>query len=315
MKGIFSFLRLIRSLNLIFIALTQYLIQFTIIKPILAQSGKETTLNDFDFFLLVLSTVFIAAAGYIINDYFDVKIDAINKPDRIYIDRTIRRRTAMLVHQVLTGSAVIIAFYVAWRAGNLKLAFIHPIVAALLWFYSTGYKRQVLIGNIIVSFLTALSVLIVALYERNLFNPENADVNTAAYTIFVLIFFYFLFAFLISMARELVKDMEDVEGDLRYGCKTLPIVIGIQRTKIVVYGISIVIAGFLVYLQFKQGRGGDFISVLNLFTTLEVPLAIAMYLLHKADSQKQFSLVSSVIKIVMLMGILTMVYFYYLMRK
>lgn len=315
MKGIISFLRLIRYINLLYIALTQYLVQYTIIEPILQQSGASTTLDVLHFSLLVLSTILIAAGGYVINDYFDVKIDAINKPRRIFIDRTIKRRTAMLLHQILTGTGVVVGFYVAWKAGNIRLGFIHPIVAGLLWFYSTGYKRQMFIGNLIVSFLTALVVMIVALFERHLFHPESVAINAAAYTIFILVFFYFLFAFLISMVRELVKDMEDVEGDERYGCKTLPVVLGVQKTKGVVYAITALMVAFLLYLQIRQASGGDFISVLNLFTMLELPLGISMYLLYKADSQKQFSLVSSVIKIVMLMGILTMVYFYYLMGK
>lgn len=170
-----------------------------------------------------------------------------------------------------------------------------------------------LVGNVIVAFLTALVVLLVALYERHLFHPGNVAENAAAYTIFILVFFYFLFAFLISLVRELVKDMEDVEGDERYGCKTLPVVLGVQRTKWIVYSICFLIIGFLIYIQSRQAAGGDFISVLNLFTMLELPLGIAMYLLYKADSQKHFAMVSSVIKLVMLLGILTMVYFYYLM--
>ncbi|MGB3074441.1 MAG: geranylgeranylglycerol-phosphate geranylgeranyltransferase, partial [Chitinophagales bacterium] len=222
MKGIISFLRLIRYVNLLYIALTQCLVQYTIIKPILGQAGVVPTLDVFNFSLLVLSTVLIAAGGYVINDYFDVKIDAINKPRRIFIDRTIKRRSAMLLHQALTGAGVLLGFYVAWKAGNIRLGFIHPIVSGLLWFYSTGYKRQLLIGNIIISFLTALVILIVALYEQHLFKPDTIAVNAAAYTIFILVFFYFLFAFLISLVRELVKDMEDVKGDELYGCKTLP---------------------------------------------------------------------------------------------
>lgn len=313
MKSIFYFLRLIRIVNLLYIGLTQYLVQYTIIKPILGQAEALPTLSDFHFFLLVMSTVCIAAGGYVINDYFDVKIDAINKPKRVFIDRTIKRRSAMLMHQLLSAAGMLLGFYVAWYSGNFRLGFIHPIVAGLLWFYSTGYKRQMLVGNVIVAFLTALVVLLVALYERHLFHPENAAENAAAYTIFILVFFYFLFAFLISLVRELVKDMEDVEGDERYGCKTLPVVLGVQRTKWIVYSICFLIIGFLMYIQSRQAAGGDFISVLNLFTMLELPLGIAMYLLYKADSQKHYSMVSSVIKLVMLLGILTMVYFYYLM--
>jgi 4-hydroxybenzoate polyprenyltransferase len=244
MKSILSFLRLIRYINLLYIAFTQYLIQYTIIRPILAQAGVAPTLDHLHFFLLVLSTILIAAAGYVINDYFDVMIDSINKPRRIVIDRTIKRRTAMLLHQFMTGAGVLIGFYVAWKAGNLKLGLIHPIVAGLLWFYSTGYKRQLLIGNIVVSFLTAMVVMIVALYEHHLFAPSDAGVNAAAYSIFIIIFFYFLFAFLISLVRELVKDLEDVEGDRQYGCRTLPIVAGVQNTKLAVYAVTTVIYCF-----------------------------------------------------------------------
>ncbi|MBA3648425.1 MAG: geranylgeranylglycerol-phosphate geranylgeranyltransferase [Chitinophagales bacterium] len=315
MKKIISFLRLIRYVNLLYIALSQYLVQYTIIVPILAQANAVPTLNPFTFFLFVFSTVLIAAAGYIINDYFDVRIDVINKPERIFIDRTIRRRTAMVLHQLFTGVGVLLSLYAAHRAHNVKLGFIHATIAGLLWFYSTSYKRRMLIGNIMISLLTAMVILIVVLYERQLFYPESPAINAAAYSIFIIIFFYFLFAFLISMIRELVKDMEDVKGDEYYGCRTLPIAIGIKKTKLVVFGIAALILSFLIYLQLRQVRGGDFISVLNIFTTLEVPIGIACYLLYKADSKKQYSLVSSVIKLIMLMGILTMVYFYYLMKK
>ncbi len=313
MKGVIYFLRLIRIVNLAYIALAQYLVQYTIIAPILGQAGTYPTLGNLHFFLLVLSTIFIAAGGYVINDYFDVKIDAVNKPKRVIVDRIIKRQSAMLLHQLLSAAGMLLGFYVAWYSDNFKLGFIHPIVAGLLWFYSTGYKRQMLVGNVIVAFLTALVVLLVALYERRLFHPENQAENAAAYTIFVLVFFYFLFAFLISLIRELVKDMEDVEGDERYGCKTLPIVLGVKRTKWIVYSIAALIIGFLVFIQSRQAAGGDFISVLNLFTMLELPLGIAMYLLYKADAQKHFSMVSGTVKLVMLLGMLTMVYFYYLM--
>src|SRR5262249_23482561 len=121
MTNLLSFLRLIRSVNLLFIALTQCLIQYTIIKPILAQAGKAPTLDDLHFALLVIATVLVAAAGYVINDYFDVQLDEVNKPGRIFIERTVSRRAAMLLHQFLTGIGVLLALYVAWWAGNFKL--------------------------------------------------------------------------------------------------------------------------------------------------------------------------------------------------
>src|SRR5437868_93848 len=168
MKSLIAFLRLIRWLNLFYIALTQYLVQYTVIKPALTKWSRwNTTLDDVHFFLLVLSTILIAAAGYIINDYFDVKMDEVNKPKRIFIDRTIHHRTAILLHQFLTGAGVLLAFYVAWWAGNFKLGFINVIVAAFLWFYSSGFKKRVLIGNVIVAFLSAFVIPIVVLYEKH----------------------------------------------------------------------------------------------------------------------------------------------------
>lgn len=315
MRKLISFLRLLRTLNLLFIVLTQCFVQYFIITPILAQAGVLPTLDDGLFLLLVLATVLVAAAGYVINDYFDVKVDEVNKPGRIFIDRVITRRKAMLLHQVLTGLGVILAFYVAWKAGNLKLAFIHPIVAGFLWFYSTGYKRKLLVGNILVAFLTALVVLIVSLYERNLFHPINDAGGRAAYTIIVITFAYFIFSFLISLARELVKDMEDVEGDRSFGCKTVPVVIGIPKAKAIVFGILSVLFALLLYVQWLEVRGGDYISALTIFTTIEFPLLTVVILLARATSSQHYHAVSTVIKVVMFMGILSMLYFFLLIRN
>ncbi|MBS1657382.1 MAG: geranylgeranylglycerol-phosphate geranylgeranyltransferase [Chitinophagales bacterium] len=314
MQKLIAFLRLIRSLNLLFIVLTQCSVQYFIIKPILAQAGAVPTLDELHFILLVAATVLIAAAGYVINDYFDVKVDEVNKPGRIFIDRVITRRAAMLLHQMFTGTGVLLALYVAWHAGNFKLGFIHPIVAAFLWFYSTGYKRKLLLGNLLVAFLTGFVILIVALYEKSLFNPMNAAVQRAAYSTIVIVFAYFIFAFLVSLARELVKDMEDVEGDRSFGSKTVPIAMGVYRTKGLVYGILVFILMLLIYIQWIEISGGDFISALTVFTTVEFPVLVSLYLLRQASTSAQFHSVSSVIKVVMFMGILTMLYFYLLIR-
>jgi 4-hydroxybenzoate polyprenyltransferase len=314
MKKVIAFLRLLRSLNLLFIVLTQYFIQYFVIVPVLAQAGVVASLGPLLFFLLVIATVSVAAAGYIINDYFDVKVDEVNKPGRIFIDRVITRRTAMLLHQVLTGAGVVLAFFVAWKAGNFKLGLIHPIVAAFLWFYSTGYKRKMLLGNVIVAFLTGLVILIVALYERNLFHPATATAQQASYTILVIVSGYFIFAFLVSLARELVKDMEDVRGDLAYGSKTLPTVMGVQKTKILVYAIIALLLGLLVSIQWMEIRGGDYLSALTIFTTIEFPLLAGAWMLAGAKVQDHFHAVSAVIKVVMFMGILSMLHFYLLIR-
>jgi 4-hydroxybenzoate polyprenyltransferase len=305
-----SFLKLVRYPNLLFIALTQLGLHYLVILPILRDAQVISTLNDLDIALLVLSTVLIAAGGYIINDYFDVQIDRVNKPDRVYIDRSIKRRWAIVLHQVFSGVAVAIGVYLAWKVGNIKLAFIQPIVVGFLWFYSTGYKKQPLTGNIVVSFLTGLVVLIVGIYQRDLFyNPEAAY---AAYAVFIRLFFYFVFAFLVSLMREIVKDMEDLEGDERFGCRTLPVMIGINKTKWVVYALAAVTFALVMYIEASRYAAKDYLTIIYLLQTLQVPIGVVVWQLYVADSPKHFHRVSTLIKLLMLMGIFSMAYLYFL---
>ena len=311
MKNIFSFLRLVRYPNLFFVVLTQYFFQYLIVVPILSHAGMSATLIDINFALLVLSTVLLAAAGYIINDYFDVKMDAINKPRKLFISKSIKRRPAILAHQIFTSVAIVIGIYVAWVTGNVKLAFINPIVATLLWYYSTSYKRQPFIGNFIVAFLTALVIPLLVFYEQPLFHPQNNEELMAAYGIFIRTFFYFIFAFLVSLIREIIKDMEDIEGDETYGCRTLPIVFGIPKTKLLVYFLCVVVIGLVALVQSPFMRVHDYARVIYLFQTVQFPVFLIMWLLLRADTQKDFNRISTLVKVVMLMGIFTMAYFYF----
>ncbi len=203
-----GFLRLIRVQNLLIVVLTQLLARLYIIGP---RPDNLHLLVDRRFWLLTLSTVCIAAAGYIINDYFDVKIDLINKPDRVIIGRYLKRRIAMGVHQVLNVAGCLIGLYLS------KWVFLADVLAVtLLWFYSAQFKRQPLIGNVVISLLTALSLIVLAIYYR-----QNAD----------MLLIYALFSFGISLIREIIKDMQDIRGDARFGCRTIPIIWGLRRTK------------------------------------------------------------------------------------
>ncbi len=309
-----NLLRLIRYPNLIFIILSQYGIQYLIINPVLSQYDVSGSLSNFEFFLLVLSTTLIAAGGYIINDYFDVQIDSINKPEKLFIDKTIKRRHAILLHQIFSGISIIIGIYLAWKVHNFKLLMIQPIAITMLWFYSTNYKKQPFIGNILVSFLTAFVIIIVCIYQTELFYDLNLYTNAAAYSIFITVFFYFVFAFLVSMMREIVKDMQDIEGDEKYHCRTLPIVIGINKSKYIVYFFAVIVFGLVILVQKGPYQVGDYLTVIYLSQTIQLPLVISMWLLFNADEEKHFKKVSLLIKLIMLMGITSMLYFYYLTR-
>ncbi len=235
-------------------------------------------------FALSLSTVCIAAAGYIINDYFDVKIDIVNKPERVIIGRFLKRRVAMGAHQFLNVMGVLLGLLVG------KWVFVlNVICVTLLWFYSERYKRAPFIGNLLVSILTALSVLIVTI-------PYPANRH--------LVMIYALFSFFIALVREIIKDMEDVKGDELHGCRTLPIVWGIRRTKLFLYFL---IASFITLL-YMMAHSLDNSTLGWLFTILLIPISWLVYRLAFSDTRREFSRLSSLCKIIMLLGLGTMLW-------
>ena len=227
-----QYLKLFRLPNLIIIALLQYLIKYSLIIPF----GFEPILTDFEFGLLVLSTVFIAAAGYAINDYFDIQVDEINKKEEVVVGKSIKRRVAMALHLVLSFIGVILGFYLGYKAGNVNFGLIHIMASGLLWFYSTSYKRQFLIGNLVVSFLTALVVLMVPIFEITPVITQNTA--SAAKSVFLLISVYALFAFVTTFMREIIKDLEDFKGDNSMGYKTLAISWGSQIAVVIPFGVT-----------------------------------------------------------------------------
>lgn len=269
-----SLLKLTRFGNLIIIAFAQY---FTAIFLI----GSHT-INDLRLFLLSISTMIIAAAGYIINDYYDVKIDYINKPNRVIIGKSITRRYAILFHVMLSTLGILIGAFLSWG-----IAIINVTSVFLLWLYSNNLKRLAFIGNFTVAVLTGLSILVVDF----LYQAEKS-----------LILVYASFAFFMTLIREIIKDMEDLKGDHTFGCKTLPIILGIRKTKIVIYIIlglfCAVVATLNVFYNVLPLR----YYLLFLFT----PLMFLLYWLFRADMKRDFALLSSFCKVIMLLGIMSM---------
>lgn len=308
-KLVGAFFRLVRYPNLIFIFLTQYLLQYAVIVPVFHHYNIQQTLGQGWFFLLSLSTVLVAAAGNIINDYFDINIDLVNKPDKVIIDRIINRRWAIAWHTILNVIGILMGFVVAWKVGYPFIGFTQVCCSGLLWFYSTAYKRQLIIGNVVISFLTALSVLIVGFYEPQLYReitPLNAP---AVYLLLRIILLYGAFAFLISMIRELVKDLEDVEGDNRLGCRTLPIVYGINASKDITFVFTGLLIALILFVQYQMIGLGWYFSTSYLSLFVQIPLVWMCMRLKKAVSPKAYHRLSRMIKWIMLAGILSMLFF------
>jgi 4-hydroxybenzoate polyprenyltransferase len=273
--------RLVRMTNLVILALTQYFTRILLIGP--RQDWKQI-ISDPDMFILSLSTVCIAAAGYIINDYFDIKIDIVNKPERVVVGRYLKRRWAMGAHQVLNVFGAILGLLVSpW------IFLINVFSITLLWFYSERFKRKAFIGNFIVSLLTGLSILILTIHF-----PENRH----------LVFIYAVFSFFISLIREIVKDMEDMKGDAAHGCRTIPIVWGVPRTRTFLYGIIFL----FVMTLFLMAKVLDNPVLIWLFLLLLIPIAYMVFKLSRSDTKREFRQISNLCKIIMLLGLLTMLW-------
>jgi 4-hydroxybenzoate polyprenyltransferase len=303
-----AFLRLVRWPNLVFIAITQLLFVYAVVHPILLSVGIKPIIHGGYFVLLVLSSVLVAAAGYIINDYFDLNIDQVNKPDKMVVEKIIKRRWVILWHLVLSTIGVAIGFYLDLTTRVKFLGFANALCVLLLFVYSISLKKKLLSGNIVISLLTAWVILVVTWCEAaNLL--KHADIGSYTEKITRITFLYAGFAFIISLIREVVKDMEDIEGDRRFGCRTMPITWGLNATKVFVAVWLVVLIASLAIVQayVLQFRWWWSAGYCILFTIL--PLIYIFKQLFVTNDSAGFHRLSSLIKLVMFTGILSMVFF------
>ncbi len=304
-----AFFRLIRWPNLFFIALAQSLFYYAILLPGFQTVGLKNTLSPNMFFFLVLSCLFIAAAGYIINDYFDLNIDRVNKPGKMVVEKIIKRRWAIIWHGLLSGLGILIGIYISFSIHNPIIWISHCAAVALLLFYSTTFKRKLLIGNIIVSFLSSWVLLVLYLCEFRLHTFVHPIYHQVLSRIFKFAILYAGFAFILSLVREVVKDIEDMEGDASYKCRTMPIVWGVDVSKVfagtwlVVLILSMAILQFYV-LQYKWW----WVVVYSVLFVI-LPLLYILRNLYRARAQEDFHELSGDIKLVMFTGILSMALF------
>ena len=313
MKLITAFLRLVRLPNLVMIAVTQVLFYVSIVPSyvgdnisILSYFGSQ------HYLLLILSSLLIAGAGNIINDYFDRNIDEINKPEKKIIDTLIKRRWAIVMHIVFSFIAILIGFYIDSQTPVFWLGFSNTICVLLLFAYSISLKKKLLVGNVLISLLTAWVIFVCFLcYYRTLsFEGYEPFEQQAILTRFIRIsFLYTGFAFVISLIREVVKDMEDMEGDKKYGCKTIPITWGIPASKVFVAVWLVVLIGMIGIVQFYVLQFGWIWSAVYCIALIIIPLIWILQKLFKAQVPKDYHRLSTVIKFVMFTGLLSMIFF------
>jgi len=304
MNNIVLFLRAIRPLNLCFIALTQYLVRYVLILPVYEEIYQLTgmyplNISELYFFLLVFSTMMIAAVGYILNDALDAKIDSINKPGKKSITTIISRTTAINIFLITGTAAILIAFFLAESVANLWLGGIQVAAVTLLALYSSHLKKIILLGNVAIALLSAMVPLLAGLYEPSIY--DNFD----------YIYIYAGFAFLISLIREIAKDAEDEEGDSAAGRNTIPVVLGRSTTKVVLSILTFVtaVAGGKVLVHYFYGY--DMVRFWKIFSCFEILLAALFVMVILAREKKDFSHISAFSKLIMLIGILSLIPLYY----
>jgi 4-hydroxybenzoate polyprenyltransferase len=313
-----SYLKIVRLPDLIFIAFIQYAMYRAIIIPLLMTGGFDDISNYVHLGLLILSTVFIAAGGFVLNDYFDVKIDRINRPDKMIVDQEIPRRKAMIYYQILTAIGIICGLILSWWAKSFTLALIFIITPGLLWFYSSSYKRQLLIGNLVIAFLSAICILLPSIMELAFLKIQYGNLiyqTPLPKKIYSWTSGFAFFAFLCTFIREIIKDMEDIEGDKELECRTLPIVWGVQKTKNLIYLLIIfVIVSLMLTNNFLIPFQGTFTLKYIIFG-LVIPFFCLAFLIAKSKSQKDFHQAATFLKIIMLIGVLYSFVFYFLEAK
>lgn len=324
MNSFIHFVRLTRPLNLLIIVLTMVLMRFFVLSPVVEVNDYHLQLSLLNFCLLVLSTVLIAAAGNVINDYFDQRTDRVNKPKNIIVGVHVKRRVAMLVHQVFNFMGLALAVYVAMNIGMWKLSIISFFAAGSLWFYSVQFKKELFIGNILIALMAGLVPLLVGLYEipllikaygtevKEYFNINRPGEDASLYFqyMFYFILSYSGFAFLLTLIREIQKDIADVKGDSRINARTVPLVFGIKNAKKIVAALILVVMVFLVFLQ--QMVVSDPYSLTYLFIAIFIPLLFAIGINHRAVKRGQFIKAGNMLKLAMLSGILYSLLHYYI---
>jgi 4-hydroxybenzoate polyprenyltransferase len=295
-----KFLKLIRYKNLLMLAFMQLLFRYAFLK----QQQVPLALADWQYGLLVLSTVLLAAAGYVINNIYDVGTDSINKPQNVVVGKGITETAAYNIYIGLNISGVAIGFILSNIIMRPTFASLFILIASLLYFYATSLKQIMILGNFVVALLLAASVLIIGIFD--LFPATTGENQAQMASLFSILIDYALFAFMINFIREIIKDIEDVNGDYNMGMNTLPVAIGVNRAAKIALGFAVVafiMCALYCNTYFMQNK--LYIAVFYSFATVLAPLLYFIVKIFSAKSQKEFHHLSNILKLILFFGILS----------
>lgn len=306
-------LHLIRWSNLLFLAIVLWTMEKWVAIPVLLSIRYDVILSNGFLALLIGATVLIAAGGYVINDYFDVKIDRINRPDQVIVTRTIPKDTAFRLSICLSAIGLVAGIVAAILCRSWTLGILFGIAPGLLWFYSSGYKRQFLVGNLIIALLAACPPLIIAFanigYAHKLYDRFGDIVSQTplAHSLLMWLGGFALFAFITTWIREIIKDLQDQIGDAELECHTLPVVLGDTKTKLIVTTLIVITLAGLCYCHWGLlPFDTSFTSLATRYLGLVVllPLVCVLVLLWRAKIPSDYKAPQLYMKFVMFMGTL-----------
>lgn len=281
------------------IALVQLLVKYALLEPL----GALTRLSSLGIIILILATICIAAAGNIINDIYDIETDLVNKPDKVIIGKSISEKTAYNLFIVLNVLGVALGYYISHLVEKSAFLSLFVIISALLYVYASYLKQTLVLGNMVISILVGLSVLIVGIFE--LIPNITSENQQLQLVYFKIVLDYTFFAFLINLIRELTKDIEDIDGDYKVGMNTLPIAIGRERASNILFALTLVpilAVGYYVVYKIYQNQ----IAVIYFLVCILGPLIYISIKMFSAKTKKEFHHISNILKLVMLLGMLSL---------
>lgn len=302
--------RLTRPNNLLFLIILVGVMEKWVAEPILAKYQLGPQLLWWQLLLLIAAVVLIAAGGYVINDYFDVKIDAINRPDKLIITRDVTKAEAMVLFRVLTGAGILAGVSLAFVLKSWLLGSIFVVVPGVLWFYSSSYKRMFIVGNLVIALLSGLTPMLVAFANAAVlalnYGPEHFGTIYVSNEMLIWTGGFGLFAFLCTWIREVVKDMQDVEGDRELECHTFPVKFGDLASKVFVTVLILITCTVLSYFNFHllplSFSWGNIAS--RFYLLLLVAFGCELVLLWVAKLPSDYRMAQMLMKFLMFMGVM-----------
>lgn len=293
-----KYLKLIRYQNLLMLAFMQLVFRYLF----LAQSYVDLALTDFNYILLVIATVCIAAGGYVINNIMDQDTDEIAKPQNRVVGVSISETMAYNWYIGLTIIGVGIGFYLSNVIYKPTFASMFILVATLLYMYATSFKQIPVLGNVVVALMLSTSIIIIGLFD--ILPAIDVDNRFRMKEAFDILMHYAIFAFIINLIREIVKDMEDMDGDYQSGINSLPIAIGVQKTKIIVGVLTVISIGILAYYVNSNLFELDYVVYYAMILIVGPLIYFGVKLLNAA-TKKEYHHLSLVLKIILFFGILS----------